>query len=73
MCGFTFELVHLNGKKLRLTNHNNKGVISHGYCKEIDKYGMKTEGHVGKLFIVFEVEFPESLTEEQMKALSELL
>ena len=72
LCGFTFELKYLNGKMYTL-NCNSGTIIHPGYKKILPNMGLTRNEHVGNLIIQFEVEFPETITEEQIKALSEIL
>jgi len=70
LCGFTFELVHLNGRSYKFN------------CKPCSITGSMNETKVmpglgyndgGALKIRFHVELPTSLTEEQIAALSAIL
>ena len=70
LCGFTFELVHLNGRSYKFN------------CKPCSITGSMNETKVmpglgysdgGALKIRFSVELPTSLTEEQIAALSAIL
>ena len=70
LCGFTFELVHLNGRSYKFN------------CKPCSITGSMNETKVmpglgysdgGALKIRFSVELPTSLTEEQIAALSSIL
>jgi DnaJ-class molecular chaperone len=69
LCGFSFELQHLNGKKLCLNNTSNPTVIKPNFKKVVPNLGMTREGTVGNMIIDFEIEFPESLSKEQQDAL----
>ena len=73
LCGFTIEIHHLNGKTLRLNNITNKSVITPGYVKEFENYGMNKGSDTGKLYVQFEILFPESLTDDQMTELEKIL
>ena len=71
LCGFAIEIPHLNGKMLRLTNQNQASyIVKPGYTKEIPNYGMD---ETGNLILEFDVEYPTSLTEEQITALKSIL
>jgi DnaJ family protein B protein 4 len=70
LCGFSFEIDHLNGKRFCINNNNN--IIHTGYCKEIPNLGMIREGKKGKLLIQFDIIFPTSLTESQIDKLKEI-
>ena len=72
LCGFTFELSHINGKTYKF--NNSKGnVICNDYKKNIPKLGFKRDGHCGDLIITFAVEFPEKLSDDQIDKIAELL
>jgi len=73
LCGFSFELVHLNGKRLCLNNASNPTVIKPNYKKVVPNLGMTRESATGNMIIDFEIEFPESLTKEQIDALVNIL
>ena len=68
LCGFTFELKYLTGKTYTITN-NSGNIISHGYKKLIPTMGLSRDGHTGNLLIIFDVTFPEKLSEEVLAAL----
>jgi DnaJ-class molecular chaperone len=73
LCGFTFEILHLNGKRMAINNLNNPNIIKPNYKKMVPNLGMKKESGVGNLIIEFEIEFPEKLTPEQIEGLSGIL
>jgi DnaJ family protein A protein 2 len=68
LCGFTFELKYLTGKTYTITN-NSGNIISHGYKKLIPNMGLGRDGHTGNLLIIFDVKFPEKLSDEVLAAL----
>ena len=72
LCGFSFELKYINGKVYTL-NNNSGSIIPPEYVKIIPNMGLTREGHTGNLLIHFQVQFPEKLTEEQIKLLKEIL
>ncbi len=72
LCGFTFELKYINGKSYTL--NNNKGnIIPPEYKKVYPGMGLKRGEHKGNMIIVFHVEFPEKLTDEQIEKLVAVL
>jgi DnaJ family protein B protein 4 len=73
LCGFTIELMHLSGKKLTLSNTTNRTVISPNSKKVIGEFGMIRENTVGNLIIDFVIQFPEKITDEQVKVLDGIL
>lgn len=73
LCGFSFEILHLNGKRLCLNNASNPTVIKPNFKKVVPNLGMTREGNTGNMIIDFEIEFPESLTKEQIESLTNLL
>ena len=73
LCGFDFEIKHINGKTLAFKNHQNPFIIKPGFKKVIPEFGMKRENTTGNLLIEFDIVFPDQLTPEQIKTLSEIL
>jgi len=72
LCGFSFNIKHLNGKIFTL--NNNKGnIIPPEFKKIYDQMGMKRDNHTGSMIIHFHVQFPENLTQEQVTQISEIL
>lgn len=73
LCGFSFDIKHLNGKGLCLNNMTNPTIIRPNFKKVIPGLGMNREGNCGNLVIEFAVDFPESLTAEQIAGLGQVL
>jgi DnaJ-class molecular chaperone len=72
LCGFNFELKYINGKSYTL--NNNKGsIVPPDYKKIYPEMGLKRGDHRGNMIINFNVEFPTSLTNEQIDKLSVIL
>jgi DnaJ family protein B protein 4 len=72
LCGFSFELTHLNGKSYAIRNSSGT-IISPGYTKSIPGMGIKRDNHCGKLIILFSISFPKTLDKECIEKLSMLL
>ena len=72
LIGFKFNLPYLNGKEYVINNTSGK-VISPNQTTTIPNMGLTRNGHIGSLKIIFLVEFPKSLTEEQIEQLSHIL
>jgi DnaJ-class molecular chaperone len=72
LCGFTFEIKFINGKIYTL-NNNSGNIITPEYRKIVPNMGLTREGHTGNLIVVFHIEFPEKLTNDQIKKLIEIL
>ena len=72
LTGFTFELKFLQDTTYTINNHSGK-IIGPGYQKYVSKMGMKRKGSVGNLIILFDVEFPKTLSVEQIKSLTKIL
>ncbi|KAL5571821.1 hypothetical protein UlMin_021418 [Ulmus minor] len=77
LCGFQFALTHLDGRQL-LIKSNSGEIIKPDQYKAIDDEGMPNQGRPfmkGKLFIHFNVEFPESgvLSPDQCRTLETIL
>ena len=74
LCGFSFNVKHLNGHQMCLNNSTKRNVIKPNYKKIVPNLGFSKEGNsTGNLIIDFELEFPDSLTEEQMNSLANIL
>lgn len=73
LCGFAFEIHHLNGKKLLMNNTQGKTIIKPNFRKNIPNMGMVRDQINGNLIIEFDVEFPSSLTDEQLEVLEKTL
>jgi len=72
LCGFTFEIEYINGKTYTL-NNNSRNIIPPNYKKVIPDMGLTRENTTGNLIIQFYVEFPEKISDENIKKLSEIL
>ena len=82
LCGFSFDMKYIDGREFKL-NNGNGNIIHNNYNKVIQHMGMKrsvqqnmgpvNQEHTGNLIINFTVAFPETLTEEQIKSLGEIL
>ena len=71
LCGFNFELKYITGRKYTITN-NSGNIINNGYKKIIPNMGFMRENHVGNLIIIFNVKFPEKLTDETLEKLKNI-
>ncbi|KAI5667044.1 hypothetical protein M9H77_16897 [Catharanthus roseus] len=75
LCGFQFILTHLDGRQLLIKSKPGE-VIKPDQYKAIDDEGMPLYQRPfmrGKLYIHFTVEFPDSLSPDQVKALEAIL
>ncbi|CEL99126.1 unnamed protein product [Vitrella brassicaformis CCMP3155] len=75
LTGFSFELVHLDNRKLIIKSNPNE-VIKPGEMKAIANEGMPSVKNPfirGYLFISFDVEFPDALDDKTCNALKKLL
>lgn len=73
LCGFSFELRHLNGKTLSMNNTQHVTLIKPQMQKVIPAFGMTRDKNVGSLIIEFDVQFPDALTPEQVESLRNVL
>jgi DnaJ-class molecular chaperone len=73
LCGFGFEIQHLNGKLLNMNNYSSPCVVKPTYKKVVPGLGMVKNGQTGNLIIEVEIDFPESLSKEQIEKLHEIL
>jgi DnaJ-class molecular chaperone len=72
LCGFSFDLKYINGKIYTINNHAGN-VIPPEYQKVIPNMGLTRDSHVGNLIIIFHVDFPETMTLENIEILKTLL
>lgn len=72
LCGFIFDLPYIDGKVYKINNAGGK-VIGNNYTKLIPNMGMKRDEQQGNMIIVFEVEFPATLTIDQVEKLKDIL
>lgn len=68
LCGFDFEISHINGRIFKLANKPGN-IIKPGSIKTIPGLGLEKNGEIGALKIKFNVDFPDTLTTEQIYAL----
>ena len=74
LCGFSFDIVNLEGKTFTVRNDKEHSIISPNHKMIIPNMGMKRNGQSnGNLIIEFVVEFPLVLTDEQRSSLSKIL
>ena len=73
LCGFSFEISHLNGKILNMNNMTNSAVIKPNYKKIVPGFGMNKNGQTGNLIIEMTIDFPDILTKEQIDGLQNIL
>tara|TARA_E500000178_G_scaffold354691_1_gene424614 strand:+ start:1996 stop:2958 length:963 start_codon:yes stop_codon:yes gene_type:complete len=72
LCGFTFDIKYLDGREFKINNEKGN-IIPSNFQKRVSNLGMKRENVIGDLIIIFDVEFPKTLTENQIKELSHIL
>jgi DnaJ-class molecular chaperone len=72
LCGFMFELKHINGKSYTI-NNNPGSIVTPSYFKNIPNMGLTRDGHIGNLIITFDVVFPETLDLDKIAKLKEIL
>jgi DnaJ-class molecular chaperone len=73
LCGFAVDLQHLNGKMLQLNNQANPTVVKPGFKKVVAGLGMNRSGQTGNLVLEFAVDFPETLTPQQVETIRNIL
>lgn len=73
LCGFKFEMKHVNNKMLTFNNYTNITVIKPQYKKVVPNLGMNKGSDCGNLIIEFEVVFPDVLGDDQIEKLKEIL
>ena len=73
LCGFSFKLKHIHGNELLLNNNANTTIVKPGFKKVIPNMGMNRENKTGSLIIDFLVEFPNTISSEQIESLKQIL
>ena len=73
LCGFAFEIQHINGKTLNMNNMANAAVIKPNFKKVVPGLGFVKNGQTGNLIIELMVDFPDVLTKEQVESLRQIL
>lgn len=73
LCGFSFELIHFQSRKLNCNNNSKMTIVKPDMKKVIPKLGMKRNGNIGNLIIVFKIQFPDSLEQRQIEQLQSIL
>ena len=73
LCGFSFDIEHISQKKLSFNNKSNITIVKPNYNKIIPNMGMKRDNKVGNLIVSFDIQFPDSLTEDQIDKLNTTL
>ena len=71
LCGFSFELKYITGKTYTI-NNNAGNIIPNGYRKIIPNMGFSRDEHAGNLIILFDVKFPEKLSQDAINALKNI-
>ena len=72
LCGFSFELKYINNKTYTINNKSGN-IIPPEYMKIIPAMGLTRDNHTGNLIIHFILEFPASLSAEQIETLEKIL
>lgn len=72
ICGFSFETIFLDDSVFKLSNKNGN-IINPSFNKCVNNMGMKRNGNQGQLIIKFNIIFPNSLTDDQIDKLKEIL
>lgn len=72
LCGFEFDMNYVDGRVFKI-NNNSGNIITHNYNKVLKGMGMIRDGHSGNLIINFNILFPDTLAQEQIEKLKEIL
>ncbi len=71
LCGFSFDLKYITGKIYTINNQSGN-IITDGYRKPINGMGFVRDGHTGNLVIIFNIKYPEKLTNEVVEQLRKI-
>ncbi len=72
LCGFTFDIKHINGKTYTINNDTGK-IITPNFQKMVQGMGMRRGENGGNLIINFKIKFPDDLSDEQRNILRDIL
>lgn len=72
LCGFSFTIKYLDNKEFKI--NNDKGnVIPAKFQKIIPNMGMERDNDKGNLIIIFNIDYPKKISNEQVKLLEKIL
>lgn len=72
LCGFSFDLCYIDGREFKINNEPGN-IIPPDFRKTIPNFGMIRDNSTGDLIIIFDVIYPKTITEKQIKELSNIL
>ena len=72
MCGFSFTLKYIDGREFKINNEPGN-LIPPDFRKTIPNFGIERDNSTGDLIIIFDVEYPKSLSLEQLNSLKDIL
>lgn len=72
LCGFSFILKYLDGREFRINNEVGN-IIPPGFRKTLSNFGIERDNYRGDLIIIFDIEFPKTLTTEQLSSITSIL
>ena len=72
LCGFSFDLNYINGQTYKINNRKGN-IIPQFHEKTVSNLGMRRNDNQGDLIIKFNVEYPDQLSPEQIKAFEEVV
>ena len=73
LCGFVLEFDHFNGKRICMNNTSGNNVIKPNSKKVINGLGMVRDNNAGNLIVEFDVQFPDTMSEEKRAMLRDIL
>jgi len=72
LCGFSFDLCYIDGREFKINNETGN-IIPPDFRKTISNFGMTRDNSTGDLIIIFDVIYPKTMNERQIKELSNIL
>lgn len=72
LCGFSFDINHINGKSFKI-NSKSCSILKDNTIKSIPNLGFQRNNEIGCLNIIFTIDMPNELSDQQIKILSETL
>ena len=72
LCGFNFDITYIDGREFKIKNEKGN-IIPPNFHKTISNLGMTRDNLTGDLIIIFDIIYPKTFTNDQIKELEKIL
>ena len=72
LCGFSFDMKYIDNREFKINNESGN-IIPANFKKIIPAMGMQRDNDIGNLIIIFDIDYPKTLTKEQVNSLNQIL